>query len=175
LLVLSDGANWIRGWYEGLKVPSKRMILCWYHVKKRIMRELKTTFACDELRYEIGRQIRQYLWEGKVEEALRVLFEHRQEAEPKAWTALTNYLIVRQRYFANYGVRWQGKERVASTHVEKFNDHAVSARCKQSGMSWTVEGVAALAALEAARRNGELATWRQTGHLPSWPVLSAAA
>jgi hypothetical protein len=33
-------------------------------------------------------------------------------------------------------------------------------------MSWSPEGVLALAALEAARRNGELDRWRQDRELP---------
>ena len=47
-----------------------------------------------------------------------------------------------------------------------YNDWAVSARCKHRGMSWSPQGVLALAALEAARRNGELDRWRQDGELP---------
>jgi hypothetical protein len=50
--------------------------------------------------------------------------------------------------------------------VEKYNDWAVSTRCKHRGMSWAPEGVLALAALEAARRNGELADWRRHRVLP---------
>jgi hypothetical protein len=33
-------------------------------------------------------------------------------------------------------------------------------------MSWTSEGVVALAVLEAARRNGELDAWRRDRRLP---------
>ena len=44
--------------------------------------------------------------------------------------------------------------------MEKSNDWAVSARCQHQGMSWSPHGVLALAALEAARRNGELDGWR---------------
>jgi hypothetical protein len=50
---------------------------------------------------------------------------------------------------------------IASTRVEKSNDWEVSGRCKHQGMSWTPQGVLALAALEASRRNGEL-----DGHRP---------
>ena len=50
--------------------------------------------------------------------------------------------------------------------MEKFNDWAVSGRCKQRGMSWASAGVLPLAALEAARENGELDAWRRTGSLP---------
>ena len=35
LLVLGDGAAWIRTWFEGLGIPFKVMILCWWHLRKR--------------------------------------------------------------------------------------------------------------------------------------------
>ena len=54
--------------------------------------------------------------------------------------------------------------------MEKFNDWAVSGRCKHQGMSWSAEGVLALAALEAARQNDELDAWRRTGVLPERPL-----
>jgi hypothetical protein len=41
-------------------------------------------------------------------------------------------------------------------------------------MSWTAEGVLALAILEAARRNGELDAWRRDGRLPEWPLPNPA-
>jgi hypothetical protein len=50
--------------------------------------------------------------------------------------------------------------------VEKFNDWAVSGRCKHQGMTWSPQGVLALAALEATWRNGELDRWRQNRELP---------
>ena len=50
--------------------------------------------------------------------------------------------------------------------MEKYNDWAVSARCKHQGMSWSPQGVLALAALEAARRNSELDGWRRDRALP---------
>jgi hypothetical protein len=50
--------------------------------------------------------------------------------------------------------------------VEKFNDWAVSGRCKHQGMSRSSEGVLALAALEAAAEDGERDAWRRDGVLP---------
>jgi hypothetical protein len=35
LLVLGDGARWIRTWFEGLGISSKAMVLCWWHLRKR--------------------------------------------------------------------------------------------------------------------------------------------
>jgi hypothetical protein len=54
---------------------------------------------------------------------------------------------------------------IASTRVEKFHDGAVAERCKHQGMSWSPRGVLALAALEVARRDGELDRWRQDREL----------
>jgi hypothetical protein len=59
---------------------------------------------------------------------------------------------------------------IASNRVEKFNDWSVSARCKHQGMEWTEAGVVSLAVLEAARRNGELPTWRAKHSLPAWKI-----
>ena len=35
LLVLGDGASWIRTWFEGLGIPLKAMIVCWWPLRKR--------------------------------------------------------------------------------------------------------------------------------------------
>jgi hypothetical protein len=38
-------------------------------------------------------------------------------------------------------------------------------------MEWTEAGVVSLAVLEAARRNGELPTWRAKHGFPAWKIL----
>jgi hypothetical protein len=35
LLVLADGARWIREWFEGLGINGGTMIVCWWHLVKR--------------------------------------------------------------------------------------------------------------------------------------------
>jgi hypothetical protein len=79
---------------------------------------------------------------------------------------LIGYLEKRRASIPDYEQRQRAGLWIASTRVEKFNDWAVSARCKRRGMSWSPAGVLALAALEAARRNGELEEWRRVGELP---------
>jgi hypothetical protein len=83
---------------------------------------------------------------------------------------LIGYLEKRQPYLSNYKVRKEAGLWIASTRVEKFNDWSVSQRCKWRGMSWTPQGVVALAVLEAARRNGELDDWRHDRKLPDWKL-----
>ena len=85
---------------------------------------------------------------------------------PSAVEELIGYLEKRRAYIPDYEQRQRAGLWIASTRVEKFNDWAVSGRCKHRGMSWSPQGVLALAALEAARRNGELDHWRQERELP---------
>ena len=87
----------------------------------------------------------------------------------KAIEALREYLSMRKAHIPDYLSRLRNKEWIANTKIEKFNDWSVSSRCKKKlGMKWTRAGVGAIAALAAARRNGELETWRKEGKLPAW-------
>src|SRR5438067_6840891 len=78
-----------------------------------------------------------------------------------------SYLEKRRAYIPDYRQRQRAGLWIASTRLEKYNDWAVSERCKHQGMSWSSPGVVALAALEAARENGELDAWRRQGVLPA--------
>ena len=40
LLVLGDGASWIRTWFEGLGIAPKAMIVCWWPLRKRCFEQL---------------------------------------------------------------------------------------------------------------------------------------
>ncbi len=102
------------------------------------------------------------LWEGKVDAAIELLNGALEWVRnPAAVNELIGYLEKRREYIPDYQERQRAGLWIASTRVEKFNDWAVSGRCKHQGMSWSPAGVLALAALEAARRNGELDGWRQ--------------
>ena len=119
------------------------------------------------------------LWKGKVDVAVDLLRDALEWVRnPQAIKDLSEYLEKRRAYLPDYQQRQQAGFWIASTRVEKFNDWAVSERCKHRGMSWSPQGVLALAALEAARRNGELDRWRQDRELPErelpGPVRKAA-
>lgn len=92
----------------------------------------------------------------------------------KALEALKEYLLMRREHIADYLTRLRNKEWIANTKIEKFNDFAISQRCKKkNGMKWTRPGVGAIAALETARRNEELRYWREQGKLPRWQEQAA--
>jgi hypothetical protein len=167
VLVLADGASWIRAWFEGLGLAGKAMIVCWYHVTKRCYEDLSGAGFAKPRREAIRRHLLGLLWEGQVEAALAWLRDCRDEARKPDWIdGLIGYLEKRRPYLPNYKARKGAGLWIASTRVEKFNDWSVSQRCKWRGMCWTSPGVVGLAVLEAARRNGELDAWRRDRELP---------
>jgi hypothetical protein len=167
LLVLADGARWIREWFEGLGVNGGTMIVCWWHLVKRVGQDLSRACRGREHRRAIESAVLQALWHGRVDEALEVLRSRSGEMKNgEALEDLIGYLEARRPYLPDYEARRRAGLWIASNRVEKFNDWSVSARCKHRGMEWTESGVVSLAVLEAARRNGELPTWRAKHSLP---------
>jgi hypothetical protein len=179
LLVLGDGAKWIRTWFESLEIPCKAMILCWWHLRKRCYEQMSLAGGPKERRRGFEKELLGHLWEGKVDAAIELLKGALAWVRnPKAVEELIAYLEKRRAYIPDYQQRQQAGLWIASTRVEKYNDWVVSGRCKHQGMTWSPQGVLALAALEAARRNGELDAWRQDRALPERvvpePVRQAA-
>jgi hypothetical protein len=171
LLFLADGARWIRDWFEALAAEGKAMVLCWYHLVKRCEQSLSLACRGRQHRAEVQEAVLGHLWHGRVDEALAVLRSRSGEMKnDEALADLMGYVEARRPYLPDYAARRAAGLWIASNRVEKFNDWAVSARCKHQGMDWTAAGVGAVAALEAARRNGELASWRRTRRLPAWRI-----
>ena len=171
LLVLGDGAAWIRTWFEGLGISSKAMVLCWWHLRKRCYESMSSAGGPKDRRRAYEKELLGQLWKGEVDTAIRLLREALEWVRnPAAVEELIGYLEKRRAYIPDYEQRQRAGLWIASTRVEKFNDWAVSARCKHQGMSWSPQGVLALAALEAARRNGELDAWRRDRALPERPL-----
>ena len=147
LLVLGDGATWIRTWFESLGISPKAMILCWWHLRKRCYRtdEFRGRSQGSSPRVRegvagavVGRKggCRDRTSEGALEWV----------RNPAAVEELIAYLEKRRAYIPDYQQRQRAGLWIASTRVEKYNDWAVSGRCKHQGMSWSPQGVLALAA-----------------------------
>ena len=167
LLVLGDGASWIRTWFAGLGIAPKAMIVCWWHLRKRCDESMSTAGGPKDRRRAFEKELPGQLWEGKVDAALELLRGALEWVRtPKAVADLIGSLEKRRAFLPDSQERQRVGLWIASTRVEKFNDWAVSDRCKHRGMSGSPKGVSALAALEAARRNGERERWRQDRELP---------
>jgi len=179
LLVLGDGASWIRTWFEGLRIDSKAMVLCWWHLRKRCYESMSSAGGPKARRRAFEKELLGQLWKGEVDAAIALLRGALDWVRNSASVEeLIGYLEKRRAYIPDYEQRQRAGLWIASTRVEKYNDWAVSARCKHQGMSWSPQGVLALAALEAARRNGELDEWRRNRALPERrlpePIRNAA-
>lgn len=154
LLVIGDGALWIRDWFLGIHLPKQEMVLCWYHLTKRVYERLSQGGFSKARRQELEHLVLGHLWKGELAQAVWVLWGIRQEARHGQWiTQLIHYLLARREYLPDYSARHRAGLWIASTRVEKWNDWAVSDRCKRRGMSWTAEGVLALALHQAQSRN----------------------
>jgi hypothetical protein len=77
------------------------------------------------------------------------------------------YLLRKKRIIANYADRREQGLWLASTRVEKWNDTAVSQRCKHRGMRWTSQGVPAIALYAALQKRKAKQTITQTTDLHS--------
>jgi hypothetical protein len=161
LLVLADGARWIREWFEGLGLQGGTMIVCWWHLVKRCQQDRSRACRGRAHRREVESAVLKALWHGRVDAAMQVLRSRVDVMRNvNVLGDLIGYLAVRRGYLPDYEARQRAGLGIASNRVAKFHDWSVSARCQHEGMEWTEAGVMALAALEAARRNGELRTWR---------------
>jgi hypothetical protein len=171
LLVVGDGARWIRTWFEGLGISSRAMVLCWWHLRKRCYESMSSAGGPKERRRAFEKELLGQLWRGEVEAAIGLLRGALEWVRNRAAVEeLIGYLERRRAYLPDYGQRQRAGLWIASTRVEKYNDWAVSERCKHRGMSWSPSGVLALAAFEAARQNGELDDWRRLRELPERPM-----
>jgi hypothetical protein len=73
LLVLGDGASWLRTWFESLGIDPKAMIVCWWHLQKRCYENLSSAGGPKDRRQTLGKSLRDRLWEGQVDEAIALL------------------------------------------------------------------------------------------------------
>ena len=152
LEVLGDGARWIALWALGIQGIDVVAILCWYHLCKRVYEGLSGLGLAKEERKRLEREILGHLWRGEHCLAIWKLWGLRSSARNGSSTRsekrlddLIGYLLRKKHQLANYEERHARGEWIASTRVEKWNDVAVSQRCKHRGMSWTESGVLAVA------------------------------
>ena len=155
LVVIGDGAEWIRSVSESFPVPTL-LILDLFHAKHRIWavanllhgEHSPTASAwahrqCD--RVEAGKAV-------EVIEALRFLGPARKDAR-EAVAQLTTYLSNHLDRMDYPSYRAQGL-RVTSGIVESANFHVTGARLKLQGMRWSEQGAREMAYLRADLFNG---------------------
>ena len=146
LEVISDGAKWIGHWTGRLTGVEVYHLLCWYHLTKQVLVGLSGLGAPKEERKLLEREILGHLWKGNVAKAIEELKAILPRCRvPERVEELIDYLIRKRSWIADYESRHSAGLWIASTRVEKWNDVAISERCKHRGMSWTESGVLAMA------------------------------
>jgi len=166
LEVLGDGARWIATWAMGIVGVDVVTILCWWHLCKRVYEGLSGLGLAKEERKKWEREILGCLWRGEHALAIWKLWGLRSSARnAKRIDDLIGYLLRKKRQLVNYEVRHARGEWIASTRVEKWNDVAVSERCKHRGMSWTEAGVLAVAAYAENSK-------QKSNHTPTFHTIS---
>jgi hypothetical protein len=166
LEVISDGARWISDWAKSIKGVEVEHILCWWHLSKRVYEGLSGLGLAKDKRKQLEREILGDLWRGETAQAVWLLWGLRKTARvPQRIDDLMGYLLRKKHVIVNYAARREQGLWLASTRVEKWNDVAVSERCKHRGMSWSEQGVLAVAlyAAEQKRKSNKMTT--QTAQL----------
>jgi hypothetical protein len=99
LLVLADGARWIREWFEGLGLGGGTMIVCWWHVVKRCQQDLSRACRGREHRREVESAVLHELWHGRVDAAIKQLRSRSSEMRnEEVLEDLVGYLEARRSY-----------------------------------------------------------------------------
>ncbi len=164
LLVVADGARWIRAFFRDhlAAYPQAQMLLDWYHLAHKCHELIAPLWPPGERRVGLRRRLLHALWGGNVSRALRILAtERRQGADPQAVATLRTYLQDRAAWIPNYCARRRARLYIGSGLGEQANDRIVARRQKRWGMQWGARSSDALAALRTLRLNdGWEAYWQ---------------
>jgi hypothetical protein len=155
LVILSDGAEWIRSLAAWLPIPVF-LILDLYHAMHRVWEVGRAVYGdktpeCEKWSREQCRRI-EAGEVGLVLEGLRFLLSTSGRGREKVEDLITYFENNRDRMdYPNYRARGL---RVTSGTVESANYHVTGARLKLQGMRWSEEGAAQMARLRADLFNG---------------------
>lgn len=148
--------------------PNLGILLDWYHLEDKCQRQLSLAMKGTTLRNDALAKLLKFLWYGRVESAIRFLrtLPRKDIKNEEAIRTLIGYCERNRPYIPCYEVRKRLGLRNSSQLGEKMNDLLVSHRQKHKGMSWSVSGSSAMAALEALKRNGEYQHWFAYHEIP---------
>jgi hypothetical protein len=154
--VLNDTIGRCLKWY-----PNWGIILDWFHLVKKCKELLSLSLQGRIIRNEILKDVMPLLWHGLTNRAIARLkqIEPEKVKNDEKLAKLIAYLERNNEMIPCYALRKSLGLCNSSAIGEKMNDLVVSSRQKHNGMSWSKNGSLALAALTAAKLNGEDHTW----------------
>jgi hypothetical protein len=166
LIVLADGASWIRDFYSTdlALIALSELILDWYHLQKKCHELLSMVCCGRKAREAVEVQLRPLLWHGDVDVACGLLEALRPQARnEKKLDELIGYLTKHRAEIPNYDERRANCQFNGAGTVEKENDVLVSRRQKRRGMQWVPNGADVVCALRTLWFNGQWAAYWNTG------------
>ena len=128
VLLIADGARWIRNWFAALLalLPSSLMILDWFHLRKRVSELGSMICHGRKAKAALLGPVYRHLWQGEVDAAIALLEAYRRQARNLSrLEELIAYLRDRRTYIPNYRARRRECQYIGSAHVEKANDLGV--------------------------------------------------
>jgi hypothetical protein len=157
LLLLSDGARWIRTFFAASlsTLPGAQHLLDWYHLEQKCRDQASRICRDKEAQGRLLRRVYRRLWGGQVAAAVAWLEGYRPQARnTAALDELIGYLQARAAWIPNYRQRRRERQYIGSGHAEKANDRLVARRQKRRGMHWSLASSDSLAALRTLVLNG---------------------
>jgi hypothetical protein len=148
IVAISDGARSIKHQNRAIFGEQITHLLDWYHLQAKVhqfMSQIAPSKACKE---ECSALIINYLWQGKVAQAVLVLKFMSTKNEAKR-AELIAYLEKNESHIIDYEKRKAAGKIIGSGRTEKQNDVLVSKRQKQKAMAWSPKGSRNLAIVTA--------------------------
>lgn len=150
LLVLMDGARWIRAAFRDhlADLPRAEMVRDWQHLKRRCRDLVGRIGPGGPARLLLLRRLLRHLWGGHAARAIGVLVAYRPwAADPAAVDALVANVRDRAEWMPEYRARRRQRRYSGSGQGEKANDRILARRQKNRGMQWSARTSDTLAAL----------------------------
>lgn len=162
LIFFTDGAHDIKNAIkEKLSWRPYRIILDWYHLKKKCQERLSMSMKGREVRNEVLKKVLVFLWLGKIDAAIDYLknIETFKIKGKDHIDKLIAYFERNRTHIPCYALRKHLGLRVSSNRGEKANDLVVAKRQKHNGMSWSKYGSSGIANISAIFLNNEDENW----------------
>jgi len=154
LVIISDGAEWIRSVAKWLPVKCI-LILDLFHVKHRIWEAAHALFGQNAKASAWAKRQCARVEDGRAAGVIETLEQTTTErAEPREIVRLLVHYLRSNKDRMNYPVYRAAGLRVGSGAVESANFHVTGARLKLQGMRWSADGATQMAALRADLFNG---------------------
>jgi len=170
LLLIADGAGWIRACYTEMlaRLPAKTMILDWYDLHQKCTEQCSRIWRGKQAKRQLLLRLYRRLWRGDVPAAIAVLEADRSQARnTEALESLITYLQARQAWMVNDRQRRSEQQYIGSGQVEKATDRLVARRQKARGMQWSWATRDALTGVRTLMLNrGWDQYWQQRQVLP---------